>query len=111
MKYYKILTKENYGGFTRFEWNTRGKWMSVKGELVMCCNGFHVIRKKHIYHWIYMISPMCPYPGTYLINTYAKRYLNLYEVEIKGKKIVGDNKTCAQSVRVIKKLEWEDYLK
>lgn len=86
MKYYKLLKDNNIGYFSKFKWDVSGKWMSAEGELRLCTNGFHVIRQKDIINWVYA-GP------------------HLYEVKIKGKKIVYDGKICAQSVRVIKKVE------
>lgn len=112
MRYYKILTKRgNRGGFGKFKWDISGKWMSVEGKLKMCKNGFHVIKKRYICDWINAISRYVLFTTAYTLYNYAKKYLKLYEVEIKGDRIRSYNKICVRSVRVIKKLEWEDYLK
>ena len=91
--YYKFLTADNRGPYSNFEWSVPsgdkpGKWLHTKGPLELCVNGIHVCEFQNLLVWA---------------------DAQLFEVEVNGEGIVGDNKTVFQSARLVRKVEtWND---
>ena len=90
MKGYKALnmdTSSAYGG-TIYE---IGKKYTITGELKMCENGFHFC--KHLED---------------IENHYEIAKSRIFEVRAEGKIINKDNKSCAESITLIKELSKEE---
>lgn len=95
MKYYKFLTADNRGEYSRFDFTDylpkdgkSGKWLPKTSNPVICEQGYHCFKPEHILEWL---------------NT------QLFEVEIRGKTIEGDTKIAAQQMRFVRKLDaWND---
>jgi len=90
MKYYKSLTKDNKGPYSDFDFTDYlpkngkpGKWLPVVKNLDLCQSGYHGCKSSDLIDWL-------------------KDYV--YEIEVRGKKKVGDNKVCAEQMRFIKKV-------
>ncbi len=84
---WKALMKNSKSLYHDFEWET-GKWYTTKGELELCCNGFHCSD----------------------LITDALKYVNgeyIAKVEVKGNKLISSDKSCHEYMRVVKKWKWE----
>ena len=94
-KYYKILTADNKGEYSKYDFTKYlpvdgkpGKWLRKIENIEMCERGYHCFTPEHILEWL---------------------NVQLYEVEIKGRRVHGDNKTVAQQMRFIRKVDaWND---
>jgi hypothetical protein len=92
---YKLLDKNGYpahGGHG--VWNLPqarypGEWMpEIEGELVVCKNGYHLVRFDHVLDWA---AP------------------ELYEAEYKGEHIEKDDKIVVRQARLIRKVDtWNE---
>ena len=94
-RYYKYLNKDGSTPHGYGKWDIPkddkkpGKWLSkIKGDLVACRNGYHVMEIKDILHW----------EGKVLV-----------EVEVRGDKLQDGNKTIVQQARVLRIVEeWNE---
>jgi hypothetical protein len=100
-RYFKVLNAENRscnGGSTDLKWSlpvqnadgtwTPGEWMpEVKGTLTLCKNGYHLTDTEHLLNWL---------------NS------TIYEAEPSSELIRGDDKVACRSVRLLKKMNWDD---
>jgi len=94
-KYYKFLTADNKGKYSKYDFTKYlpvdgkpGKWLYKIDNIEMCERGYHCFTPEHILEWL---------------------SVQLYEVEIKGRRIHGDNKDVAQQMRFIRKVDaWND---
>ena len=90
MKYYKFLNKngstpQGYGAWHSPKGKRPGKWMQkIEGELILCQNGYHVLRSTDLISWL---GPV------------------LWEVEVSGKVIADDNKCVVRRARLIKQVD------
>ena len=94
MKHFKFLTAENKGPFSGFDFTPflpkrgkPGRWLPKVDTLDICKSGYHVCREGDLIEWL---NARC------------------YEVEIRGDKMLGDNKTVAQQMRFIRLLNLDD---
>ena len=95
MKYYKFLTTENKGKYSEYDFtkylpngDKPGKWLRKRENIKMCERGYHCFAPEHILKWL---------------------EAQLFEVEIKGRCVHGDDKTVAQQMRFIRKVDtWND---
>ena len=95
MKYYKVLDKNNCGPYSRFDFTEYlpkdgkpGKWLPKRTKLQICAKGYHVTDAAHLIDWL---------------------DAQIFEVEVRGDKLDGDNKSSHQSIRFIRKIEeWND---
>jgi hypothetical protein len=95
MKYYKALTKDNRGTYSDYDFTDYlpkngkpGKWLPKVETLDMCASGYHYAKQSDIIDWL---------------NE------QIFEVEVKGKTIKGDNKSAAQQIRFVRKCaKWND---
>jgi hypothetical protein len=100
-KYYKVLNVGNRscnGGSPDLVWSlpvqnpdgswTPGEWMpEVKGKLELCANGYHLTDTEHLLGWL---------------------NATIYEAEPSKGMIPGDGKIVCRSVRLLKKMLWDD---
>ncbi len=95
MKYYKFLTADNKGKYSGYDFtkylphdDKPGKWMRKIENPVLCESGYHCFAPEYILEWL---------------------EAQLFEVEIKGRCVHGDDKTVAQQMRFIRKADtWND---
>ena len=95
MTYYKFLTDDNKGKYSGYDFTKYlprdgkpGKWMRKIETPVMCERGYHCFAPEHILKWL---------------------DAQLFEVEIKGRRVHGEDKTVAQQMRFIRKVDtWND---
>lgn len=95
MKYYKVLDENNKGPYSGFDFTeylpkdgAPGKWLPKRTKLEMCNKGYHVTDAVHLVDWL---------------------DAQIFDVEVRGDKLDGDNKSCHQSIRFIRKIEtWND---
>ena len=91
--YYKFLTADNRGPYSKFEWpvpvgDKPGKWVHTEGPLELCHNGIHVCEFKDLLKWA---------------------DAQLFEVEVNGGSLVGKDKTAFRSARLVRQVEtWND---
>lgn len=95
MTYYKILNdgKSPYANFDYTEYLPKngkpGKWLPKIDKLELCKSGYHVTDAEHLIDWI---------DGN-----------QLFEVEVKGKALKGDDKTTCRTIRLVRQVEgWND---
>lgn len=92
-KWYKIVTNDGYPIIGKGKYKLPsaqdrkkkipGPWMSVKGPLRVCLNGFHVVDECHIRNW-------------------TDRASDLWEVEVDGDMISGQDKSVFRKIRFVK---------
>ena len=95
MKYYKFLTADNKGKFSEYDFtqylpdrDKPGKWLRKIDNPVLCEKGYHCFMPEHILEWI---------------------EAQLFEVEINGRHVHGDDKTVVQKMRLLRKVDvWND---
>jgi hypothetical protein len=95
MKYYKFLTADNKGEYSKFDYteylpdgDKPGKWLPEIETLSICKSGYHACKASNLLEWI---------------------NAQLFEVEFDGETLDGNNKTVAQRMRIIRKIEtWND---
>jgi hypothetical protein len=101
MRYFKVLTADNRsanGGDISLVWSlaaqnedgtwTPGEWMpGVSGNLVLCKNGYHLTDEEHLFDWL---------------------NASIYEAEPFKEMLVGDDKVVCRSVRLLRKMHWDD---
>jgi hypothetical protein len=95
MKYYKFLTADNKGKFSEYDFtqylpdrDKPGKWLRKIDNPVLCEKGYHCFMPEHILEWL---------------------EAQLFEVEIKGRCVHGDDKTVTRQMRFIRKVDtWND---
>ena len=95
MIYYKFLTVDNKGKYSKFDFTEYlpkdgkpGKWLPKIENIEMCESGYHAFELQHILDWI---------------------NAQLFEVELSGNVVDGDKKTVAQRMRFIRKVDtWND---
>ena len=95
MKYYKFLTADNKGKYSEYDFtkylpndDKPGKWLRKIDNPVLCEKGYHCFMPEHILEWI---------------------EAQLFEVEINGRHVHGDDKTVTQQMRFIRKVDtWND---
>lgn len=99
--YYKVLDANNRscnGGSPDLVWSlptqnedgtwTPGEWMpEVQGDLELCANGYHLTNAEYLLDWL---------------------NATIYEAEPSEELIEGDDKIVCRSVRLLKKLHWDD---
>ena len=87
---FKVLDKGRmpfHGGSGR--WPAKGKWLEVKGELVLCKRGLHLCREKDLVLWL---GP------------------EIWEAEYEGERLDGDDKIVVRKARLVRKLTtWNDW--
>ncbi len=95
MTYYKVLKngRSPYASYDYSEYLPKdgkpGKWLPKVIKLELCETGYHVTDAEHLINWI---------DGN-----------QLFEVEVKGKAIEGDDKTAFQQIRLVRQVEgWND---
>ena len=100
-RYFKVLDADNHscnGGSTDLIWSlpvenpdgtwTPGEWMpEVQGDLTLCANGYHVTDIDHLLDWL---------------------NATIYEAEPSKEMLKGDDKVVCRSVRLLRKLHWDD---
>ena len=85
MKYYKFLDKDGGSPFQGAK-HEAGVWLPpVEGELKICKNGYHFCGKADVAVWADD---------------------RMYEVEVEGDILHGDNKSCARSIRMTRIDGW-----
>lgn len=95
MKFYKFLTSENRGTFSRFDYSEYlpvaskpGKWLPKIYKLEFCKSSYHAFRARDILDW-------CDE--------------QLYEVELRGEIVEYANTVIAQQMRFIRKINsWNE---
>ena len=95
MKYYKFLTADNKGKYSEYDFtkylpndDKPGKWLRKIENPVLCESGYHCFMPEHILEWL---------------------EAQLFEVEINGRHVHGDDKTVTQQMRFIRKVDtWND---
>jgi hypothetical protein len=95
MKYYKFLTEDNKGEYSNFDYtkylpngDKPGKWLPKIEIISLCEIGYHAFKADYLLSWI---------------------NAQLFEVEFDGETIDSDNKTVAQRMRILRKIEtWND---
>jgi len=95
MKYYKFLTAYNKGKFSGYDFtqylpdrDKPGKWLPKIENPILCEKGYHCFMPEHILEWI---------------------EAQLFEVEINGRHVHGYDKTVAQKMRLLRKVDaWND---
>ena len=101
MNYFKVLDEKNHsckGGNRSLVWNlpvqntdgmwTPGEWMpEVTGDLVLCNNGYHLTDTEHLLDWLDS---------------------SVYEAEPSTELLGGDDKIVCRSVRLLRKMNWDD---
>lgn len=101
MRYFKVLNAENRscnGGNPELVWSlpvqnadgswTPGAWMPVvEGVLALCANGYHLTDEKHLLGWL---------------------NATIYEAEPSTDMVKGDDKIVCRSVRLLKRLSWDE---
>ena len=95
MAYYKFLTSDHKGPYSEFDFSTYlprgkrpGKWLPVVEQLEMCNSGYHACEFADVLSW-------------------AER--EMYEVELAGKLLPGDNKVTAQRLRFVRRVDaWNE---
>jgi hypothetical protein len=95
--YYKVLLDNHSCVGSKMDWTKYlpkdgqpGKWTpKLRGELELCAKGYHLIDEIHLIDWIV---------GN-----------QLFEAEIEGKILQGDDKVCCRKMRLISQIEgWND---
>ena len=91
---YKATNRNGVAPITGFEWplpknGKPGKWVKAEGEIVLCENGIHYCKDEfQLLSWL---------------NE------EIWEIEVKGKKVIGDDKCAARQGRLIRKIEtWNE---
>ena len=95
MTYYKFLTEDNKGEYSRFDFTKYlpkdgqpGKWLPTVNKISLCERGYHAFKFEQIFNWM---------------------NAQLYEVELSGKMIESNDKTVAEKMRFIRKVDiWND---
>ena len=95
MKYYKFLTADNKGEYSKFDYteylpdgDKPGKWLPEIETLSICESGYHACKAEHLLEWI---------------------NAQLFEVELAGEIVEAENKVVAQNMRILRKVEtWND---
>jgi hypothetical protein len=97
MKYYKVLNDNKSCVVGKMDWkkylpngDNPGKWTpKLRGELELCAKGYHVTDAEHLIDWI---------SGN-----------QLFEAEIEGDMLQGDNKIVCRKTRLICQVDsWND---
>jgi len=99
MTKYKVLDANGCGPYSNYQWPkptknedgtwTPGEWVEAEGELVMCENGIHYCDgEKQLLSWL---------------NS------QIYEIEVDGEEMRGDDKCIAQRGRLLRRIEaWNE---
>ena len=97
MKYYKVLTSDDKGPYSEFDFTPYlpkagrpGPWLPVVDDLEMCAKGWHCADADHILDWL---------------------QANIYEVEIRGETLKDEDneKICAHEMRLVRRCEgWNE---
>jgi hypothetical protein len=101
MRYFKVLDindRSCNGGSPDLVWSlpvqnedgtwTPGEWMpEVQGNLELCANGYHLTDTDHLLDWL---------------------NATIYEAEPSEELIEGDDKIVCRSVRLLRKMHWDD---
>jgi len=96
MKYYKFLTDDNRGRYSKFDFSEYlpadgrpGKWLpEIDGELEICENGYHGCTSENLIEWL---------------------NAQLFEIEYMGKPENYDNKVNGRQIRFLRKIEtWNE---
>jgi len=96
MKYYKFLTDDNRGRYSKFDFSEYlpadgrpGKWLpEIDGELEKCENGYHGCTSGNLIEWL---------------------NAQLFEIEYMGKPENYDNKVNGRQIRFLRKIEtWNE---
>ena len=94
MEYYKFLTEDNKGSNSGFDFtkylpvdDNPGPWLPKIENLLMCESGYHACKRADVFAWL---------------------NAQMFVVELRGKKLKGGEKDCAQEMRFIKKLNAND---
>ena len=88
MKYYKTTQKDRNGTHTAFQYPEINIWTTpVEGKLIACENGYHFCTIEQLPEWLSE---------------------EIYEVEVDGDILNGYNKLVSRSIRLNKKLNWNE---
>jgi len=95
MKYYKFLTADNKGEYSKFDYteylpdgDKPGKWLPEIETLSICESGYHACKASNLLEWV---------------------NAQLFEVELAGEIVEAENKVVAQNMRILRKVEtWND---
>lgn len=91
----KVTTSDGCPIYGRGQYDFSGKWKMIYGDVMMCYNGFHVAKPRHISIWL------------------GYKFLNrkLYLVQVKGQKEFSFNKSAHKYMRFVKELKIPYYIK
>jgi len=91
---YKFLREGGRGPYSNFAWPLPtkradgtwepGEWVEATGELVLCENGIHACRTEDVLTWL---------------------DAEMYEVELDGEIVRGEDKLCARRGRLLRRVE------
>ena len=92
---YKTLTANHKGPYSGFDYTPYlpkhgkpGKWLPSVSRLEMCERGYHTTDAQHLVFWL---------------------EVEVYEVEVRGEILEGDDKCAAQQIRLVRKVEnWNE---
>ena len=95
MKYYKFLTEEHLGKYSRFDYTAYlpkngkpGKWLPKVDSLLKCSSGYHACEPDQVARWI---------------------NAELYEVEYRTKPEGDGEKVWGNKIRLVRKVEqWDE---
>ena len=88
MKYYKSTQKDRFGTHTYFQYPEINTWTApVEGELIACENGYHFCTIEQLPRWLSE---------------------EIYEIEVDEEILECKNKSVARSIRLTKKLNWNE---
>jgi len=87
MKLYKFLNENMTSTFQCHDWK-KGWMPAIKGILVACENGYHLMREQDIIHWLGAV---------------------LWEVEYRGELLESSDKVVVREARLVKKIDtWNE---
>jgi hypothetical protein len=93
MKYYKFTKKDRLGIYqTGYQYPTPGQWTEPV-KPVLCEAGYHVCSPDHLFN---VCSP------DHLFNW---KYESLWEVDVKGEAVHGDDKSFFEQIRLVRQIE------
>ena len=95
MRYYKFLTADNRGEYSRYDFTAYlptddqpGPWLPVVDEIKLCEKGYHAAGKENLVDWI---------------------NVQLFEVELGADVVDGDKKSVSSKMRFLRKVDaWND---
>jgi len=92
MKYYKLLTEDNFGPHSNFDYtpylpigDQPGEWLpEIEGELEWCKRGYHACTREKIVYWL---------------------DANMYEVEYRTDPELYDDKVNGRQIRFVRRVD------